>query len=122
MEIISYKEAPVGAKYIAEVEVYYKRIFYRRIRLTLSQKGQHFLNLPAYGEDDGRGGKRWIQYWEWAKDEETDFKRECLEALQVYINKQSGPNAASTMQQPPPQPAQKPYAGTYQPNLDDCPF
>jgi len=122
MEIISYKDAPVGAKYLAEVEVYYKRIFYRRIRVTISQKGQYFLNLPAYSEDDGKGGKKWIQFWEWPKDEDTDFKRECLEALQAYINKQSGPNAAASMQQPAQQPTQKSYPGTYQPNLEDCPF
>lgn len=114
MEIISYKEAPADAKYIAEIEVYHNRIFYRRIRVMLSQKGHHFINLPVYGEDDGKGGKKWIQFWEWTKDEDGSFKVECLKAIQPYLNKQA------------PQPAQKApqvaYPSTFQPDLGECPF
>lgn len=128
MEIISYKEAPHDAKYLAEIEVYYKRIFYRRIRVMLSKQGHHFINLPVYGEDDGKGGKRWIQFWEWTKDEDTEFKRECLLALHSYLNKQpsgySQPSQSPTMSAPQQtqQPNARPYPGTYQPDLNDCPF
>ena len=125
MEIISYKEAAPDAKYLAEIEVYYDRIFYRRIRVMLSQKGHHFINLPVYGEDDGRGGKRWIQFWEWTKDKDTEFKRECLEALQPYINKEKT-RYSQTSQAPtpstPPQAPQTAYPGTFQPDLGECPF
>jgi hypothetical protein len=122
MEIISYKEAPFGSKYVAEIEVYYDRIFYRRIRITLSKNGHHFINLPVYGEEDGRGGKKWIQFWEWPKDKDVEFKRQCLEAVQPYLNKQS-PGVQSTVpSQSASLPPQASYPGTYQPDLSDCPF
>ncbi len=119
MEIISFKDAPPDSKYLAEIEVYHKRIFYRRIRIMLSPKGHYFLNLPVYGEDDGRGGKKWIQFWEWSKDEDGEFKRECLEAVKPYLNKQS-PGVS-----PSAQPAKAPhvsYPSTFQPDLGECPF
>ena len=122
MEIISYKDAPNGSKYIAELEVYYERIYFRRIRVTLSQKGHHFINLPVYGEDDSKGGKRWIQFWEWSKDKETEFKRECLEAIQPYLNKQSTGSYSSQLSQAAPLPPKPIYEGTFNPDLNDCPF
>jgi len=87
MEVISYKEAPPGSKYLAEIEVYHDRTFWRRIRLMQSQKGHHFVNLPVYGEDDGRGGKKWIQFYEKSKSEDEEFKRLIMEAIQPYMAK-----------------------------------
>lgn len=113
MEIISYKEAPAGSKYISEIEVYHDRTFWRRIRLMQSQKGHYFVNLPVYGEDDGRGGKKWIQFYEKTKSEDEEFKRLIMEAIQPYINKlgnsmqpmlsSSAPSPAQAAPQPPQQ-------------------
>ena len=122
MEIISYKEAPVDAKYLAEIEVYYKRIFYRRIRLMMSPKGHMFINLPVYGEEDGKGGKRWVQFWEWTKDEDSEFKRECLESVKPFLNKQEQAQPQVQSYQQPPKAPQAAYPGTFQPDLSDCPF
>lgn len=120
MEIISFKDAPPGSKYLAEIEVYHKRIFYRRIRIMLSPKGHYFINLPVYGEDDGRGGKKWIQFWEWSKDEDGEFKKDLLEAIKPYLEKQSPgvPGQAPMAQKAP----QSTYPSTFQPDLGECPF
>jgi hypothetical protein len=122
MEVISFRDAPAGSKYIAEMDVYHNRTFYRRIRLIVSQKGNMFVNMPSYGEDDGNGGKKWIQYWEWSKDEDALFKKYCLEAAKPFLNINSpGVSRAKQDQYQPPQytpQAQK----EFQPDLGDCPF
>jgi hypothetical protein len=122
MEIITYTEAPAGSKHIAEIEVYYKRIFYRRIRIMLSQKGHYFLNLPVYGEDDGKGGKKWIQFWEWTKDEDVEFKRECMEALGPYLNKGTHRMPEGRTYTTSSQAQKQPSAAPFQPDLGECPF
>jgi len=114
MEIISYVEAPAGAKYIAEVEVYHNKTYYRRIRIMVSQKGHHFVNLPVFGLEDGQGGKKWVQFWEWSKAEDEEFKRTLLSEVQIYIQRKGG-----AVQ---PVPAAAPERSYNQPNLGDCPF
>ena len=125
MEIISYKPAPPEAKYVAEIEVYYNRTFYRRIRLMLSQKGHYFINIPVYGADRGGWEKKWVQFWESTKDEHANYKRQCLEAVQPYLNKQEPQvplNASQPPRAAPPPLNSRPYPGTFQPDLNDCPF
>lgn len=117
MEIISFKAAEQGQKHLAEVEVYHKKIFYRRIRIMLSPKGHYFINLPVYGEDDGRGGKKWIQFWEWSKDEDGEFKKDLLEAIKPHLDKLLRNPAISPVKAP-----QASYPSTFQPDLGDCPF
>ena len=120
MEIISYKTAPLGAKYIAEIEVYHNRTYFRRIRLMVSQKGHHFINLPVYGEEDGQGGKKWVQFWEWPKSNDDEFKRQVIEAIQPYLNKGLDKEAQGPAS--PPKAPQTAYPSTFQPDLNDCPF
>ena len=120
MEIISYKPAPKDAKYIAEIEVYHNRTYFRRIRLMMSQRGHHFINLPVYGEDDGMGGKKWIQFWEWPKAQDDAFKKELIAAIQPYLN--TGLSKDTQVHETPPQAPQTVYPSTYQPDLGDCPF
>ncbi len=123
MEIISYKDAPRDSKHIAEVEVYHDKTFWRRIRLMLSQKGHYFINLPVYGEDDGKGGKVWIQFYEKSKSDEESFKRSILEAIQPYLNKAVHTNGPPTTQRPVnPSPAYSAPNPQYQPDLGECPF
>ena len=124
MEITKFTDAPIGAKYLAEIEVYHNRTFYRRLRLMRSAQGHLFINLPVYGDEDGNGGKRWVQFWEWAKDEENNFKRQLLEAAQPYINQMAAnqPYKAPQTQQRPQEQYKAPPQQQYMPNLGECPF
>ncbi len=119
MEVISFRDAPAGAKHIGEMDVYHNRTFYRRLRLMMSQKGNLFINMPSYSEDDGSGGKKWIQYWEWSKDEDAEFKKQCLEAAKPYLNKRS-PGVSKSPQDQYQAPAYQ--QSEFQPDLGNCPF
>lgn len=109
MEIVKYELSPAGSKHIAEIEVSHMGVYYRRIRVMISQKGFYFINLPVFGIDDGRGGKRWIQFWEFSRADDEEFKRLVIEKLQPYLN--------------PSQKMEKPVSTSYsQPDVGPCPF
>ena len=111
MEIINFAKAPEGSKHIAEIEVYHNKTYYRRIRVMVSVKGFYFINLPVFGIDDGKGGKKWIQFWEFSRSDDEEFKRKVLEELQPYLNPaQQAPKTATT------------YQSDQQPDMGPCPF
>jgi hypothetical protein len=114
MEVIEYREAPPGSKYIGEMDVYHNRTFYRRVRIMLSQKGNYFVNIPSYGMDDGQGGKKWIPYWEFSKEDDISFKKQCLDAARPHLRNEA--LATSTGGYVPAAQA------AYQPDLTGCPF
>lgn len=115
MEIISYTEAPAGSKHIAEIEIYHNRTYYRRIRVMTSLKGFYFVNFPVFGLDDGKGGKKWIQFWEFSRSEDEEFKRMILEELQPYLKGTKEPAK-------PKESYQNENQRDYQPERTDCPF
>ena len=130
MEIIKFTQAPEGTKYLAELEVYHEGTIYRRIRIMRSAQGHLFVNLPVYGEEDGFGSKRWVQFFEFPKDRETEFKRLLLEIAQPKINPiistgeyQRMHNHKPTQAHQKPQEQYKaPPQQQYMPDLGDCPF
>lgn len=115
MEIITYTEAPAGSKHLAEIEVYHNKTYFRRIRVMVSLKGYHFINLPVFGIEDGKGGKKWVQFWEWSKSEDEEFKRLVLEELKGYMERSGRAQIPTTAPSPV-------IRQSSQPDLGDCPF
>lgn len=86
MEILNYREQPIGSKFLAFFDIYLPalQLTLRNLKLIKSAKGHYFVAFPSFCEDFNASQKKFVPYMEFSKEKAQEFQTKCKELLEEY--------------------------------------
>ncbi len=88
MKIENYREANPNDKFVARFDIFLEdewSTVYHEWKLIRAKKGNLFISGPAYGVDDGMGGKKYFPFIEFTPEKKQNFEKKVMELLKDFM-------------------------------------